>query len=113
MTGVLLDSPSFISTWQAGGSNEVWATRKLPTVLSMNAIKEVLGGALHCIVIEGVDNNAANVWASGSWSQQPCVIRIEMKPNMPIFRMTVRSSSKALSEAFVASISTLLKTQDA
>jgi len=109
----LLEPPAFIAAWQQTSANEVWATRKIPKPLPVSDFKNVLTGPLHLNLIEGVDKNPANVWACGVINGQTLTVRIETKPNMPVFRVTVHSPSKALSDAYIGSVSAIFQTQDA
>lgn len=108
-----LEPAAFITAWQQTSANEVWATRKLPKPLSVAEFKTSLTGPLHLNLIEGVDKNPANVWASGVVNGQSLTVRIETKSNMPVFRVTVHCPSKALGDAFIGSVSAILQTQDA
>lgn len=71
------------------------ATRKLNTVMNVDEFKEVLVNGLNASIMEGVDKNPANIWASATMNtpttKMPVVLRVETKPNMPVVRITVHS----------------------
>jgi len=116
----VLDSASFINSWKQYTSNELMLTLKVQQPVSVASITELLTNSLHMAPILGVESNPLNVYGSGVFHtvtkdkngnnvSMVCLIRIETKENLSVFRVNIHAGHKGVSEGLMASVQTIMQ----
>jgi hypothetical protein len=119
-----LDGAAFVGAWTKYG-NELQATRKTidGSVATPAMVTERLAAVGKLFVVQGVEKTPDNVVAAGTFHTatknaagtyvtMPCLVRVETKPNVPMFRITVHSGHATVSEALMQSITTVLNAKE-
>jgi len=119
-----LDGAAFVHAWGKYG-NEQQATRKSVdgSVVTVDAVKAALQEKAKLFIVQGVEKNNDNVVAAGTFHTatknaagafvtMPCLVRVETKPNLPMFRLTVHSGHSTVSDALMHTITYLLNAKE-
>lgn len=116
---VTMTGPTYINGWSACG-NEVGPTVcEMPIAVEAETFNTILEDAMHMYVVDDVDGNADIRYGVGTFVAAPrdeakepitiaCFIRIETKPGLAMFRTTVRSGHKLVSQSVLYSIATAM-----
>ena len=120
-----LEGAAFVGAWTKYG-NELQGTRKSLdgiTALSASQVSTLLSTAGHLFVVAGVEKSADNVVAAGTFHTatknaaganvtMPCLVRVETKPGVPMFRITVHSGHQTVSDALMHTITAILNAKE-
>jgi len=118
--GNQMDAPSFSNAWKQYAVNEVMITLKAQQVVTTAIAIDAINNGLHMAIIIPTDNNPLNVFASGIFHTvtkdkngnnvtMPCLIRIETKDNLSVFRVTIHSGHKGVSEGLMNSVQYIMQ----
>jgi hypothetical protein len=112
-----LDGAAFVGAWGKYG-NELQATRKTidGSVATASTVTNQLTSIGHLFVVSGVEKTSENVVAAGTFHTatknaagahvtMPCLVRVETKPGVAMFRITVH-------EALLHAITTVLNAKE-
>lgn len=119
-----LDGGAFVGAWTKF-VNELQATRKTidGSAATPAQVAERLTNIGHLFVVTGVEKTADNVVAAGTFHTatknaaganvtMPCLVRVETKPNVAMFRITVHSGHATVSEALLQTITAVLAAKE-
>jgi hypothetical protein len=108
-----------LSNWKAyGAEKECIAVRKLPGPADVTELKTVITTNAHMALVSDVENKAENFIASSSFQTGTkdangnlvtiaILLRVETKAGMNVIRISIRSGHKQVSDAVLASVTTL------
>lgn len=122
MRPVEMGAPKFIAGWTKVGNECGPALRNIAAPVPLSGFQKILAGdSSHnfMALISSVDQVPDNLYSAGTFCAAPraegkppitipCLVRIETKPNMPVFRVTVRSGHRLVSEALLAYVTTVM-----
>jgi hypothetical protein len=119
-----LDGAGFVGAWGKFG-NELQATRKTidGSIATAAQVTDLLTKAGHLFVVQGVEKTPDNIVAAGTFHTatknaaganvtMPCLVRVETKPNVAMFRITVHSGHSTVSDALMQAITAVLNAKE-
>jgi len=123
MKGVAMDNAKFVGGWTKVGNECGPALRNIPAPVPLADFQKALETGLHMAVISNVDQVPDNLYAAGTFCAAPrtvggkpitipCLIRVETKPNMNLFRCTVRTGHRLVSEALLQSMTSVMNASE-
>jgi len=103
----------FVGFWKKYENEVGPSVYRSPVPVDKDAFGELLTKVMKMALISGVDKEAGNLYAAGQFNTiaknetgqpltVPCFLRIETKPNIPLFRITAHSNHKLVSSALVS-----------
>jgi hypothetical protein len=117
-----LSAEQFTGAWTKF-TNEVIGVRKSDAPVALAALQTAVAEKLHMAVIPGVDKNAENFVAAGTFhtaTKTPAgtfvtmaaMLRVETKSGMPVVRLTVHSGHQMVSEALMNAATNALQLRE-
>jgi len=111
---------NFVDVWKSTTQNELMQTLRAPSVINAEGISAVLADfGMNMVIIPNVETNPLNVYAAGTFIastkdkngnmiSMPVLARVETRDNLNVFRVTIHSGHKSLSEAIMASFTIVM-----
>lgn len=90
----------------------------------MNEVAELLKNVGHLFLVQGLEKSGDNLVAAGTFHTatknaatganvtMPCLVRVETKPNVPMFRISVHSGHSTVSEALLHTVTEVLRSKE-